>query len=148
MPIHWSQLPPYEQVFAHEDPDTGVVSHYAATSAMAWAKEHEEVFMVDITKDHYDVLINHRGVEAHRVKRLTRQLRRDGGFLDPMVFFTMDDGTHLLVDGTHRYVAYFRCSYKQALAYVLRNEAVNRFKVLGFESLPKENALHGFSGLS
>lgn len=136
-----SKTPP-EVLFAHLDEDTHrplvlaverLVKHLQATRT-----DHT---LVPISNDFAKLCFEKRGVEAHRLERL-----KDETITEPVVFIHMRDGSHLLVDGTHRYVA---TAIKRMLfiqAYLVERPEWMRFRVFGHPPLT-DKALRGYSGI-
>lgn len=75
------------------------------------------------------IMVNH-GVEKQRIDRLLWSNTRDGGF-KPILYAKMLEGSMLLIDGNHRYVA----------AYLLRHKTIAAKVIL--RATWKEHLVHG-----
>jgi hypothetical protein len=92
-----------EQMYTHVD--TEGVARYFAVSRMAKHLEEnpgdcEEVITL-MEPDFAHRRLLHGGVEQHRLKRIKMSDIDDW----PPIAVAMDDGSNLMVDGSHRYVA-------------------------------------------
>lgn len=145
MGIHCSALRWDEVIFSHVDDDTGVITHFAISLALAWIKEHEsevEKLLVGIEQDTAQMIFTCRGIEDHRLQPLLSVADPE-----PMLFVFMPDQTHLLIDGSHRYVAAAMRKDPHRRGYVLTWEQVQPFIIEGLPDMTKEQAVGGYSGL-
>jgi hypothetical protein len=132
---------PTEQLFTHQDED-GTLTTYAASRLAAFCEMHVPRSRVAIEPEAAALFNAVRGVEPHRLQRLgTREL------LTPLVFVHLPDGTHLLVDGTHRYVRLAQLGVPDAPAYLVSWEAAQPFLVRLTIANP-DALLKGWSGIA
>lgn len=101
---------------------------------------------VPISRDIANFCLTNRGVEVHRLLRLTRE-----DLNKPLLFIKYDGrgrGTHLMVDGTHRLVRLVLMGMTETLAYVIEDRAIwDLFVVNGMPELNPEKLLTKASGL-
>lgn len=147
MPIHFLSLPWDTMIFSHVDDDTGAQTHFAITHALAWIKEHEsevETLLVGVEQDTAQMIFTSRGIEDHRLAKL---LRGPVDNFPPVLFVLMPDDTHLLIDGSHRYVAASMLKADGLLGFVLTWEQAQQFVIEGLPEMTKEQVVGGYSGL-
>jgi len=132
-------------IFSHVDDDTGAQMHFAITHALAWIKDHEsevEKLLVGIEQGTAQMIFTCRGIEDHRLQPLLTVADPD-----PMLFVLMPDDTHLLIDGSHRYVAAAMRKDPARRGYVLTWEQAQQFVIEGLPIMPKEAVVGEYSGL-
>jgi len=95
------------------------------TKSTAW--HNASNVLVNVEPDFAKFLYDNRGVEDHRLMRLVNSLKEEG--LDPACFFHMEDGSHLLSDGTHRYCAFAMCGLKFMPSRVFEKEDWADFEI-------------------
>ncbi len=145
MTIHCSKLRWDEVIFSHIDEDTGAQTHYAISTMIAWIKSHwaeVEKVTVPIETAAAEMIRQYRGIEQHRLNPLLTVENPD-----PVIFVTMADDTHLLVDGSHRYVAMYAQRKPHLRAFVLTWEQAQQFIITGIPVMPREVVVGGYSGL-
>ena len=101
--IKITDIPLGDQVFSHKMLADGVVRHFAVTQMQKAAKQQGmTIFEVAMEKDFGSWLIENHGINVLRVEQimLSKEL-----YDQPVLYLEMDDGSHLLADGNHRYVA-------------------------------------------
>ena len=143
--IHCSTLPWDTVIFSHVDEDTGEQTHYAITHMLAWIKEHAsevERLRVVIESETAAMVEQYRGIEQHRLIPLLSVPDPD-----PVVLIHLADDSHLLVDGSHRFVAMWKQGKPDLRAYVLTWEQAQNFVIVGIPIMPKEAVVGGYSGL-
>jgi hypothetical protein len=146
--IHHSKLGRKEQVFTFIDPDDHSRQLSFAVTSLIRDPEYlkiEPVF-IPIEKEFYDMLMTNRGVEEHRVSRITFNDFKNY----PVTCVDMGDGTHLMIDGTHRCVRYFREGLKTTLARLVPKSLWEKYLVDGFPLVPPDRIddfQNGFSGI-
>ena len=100
--IHVSEIGPTEQIFTHIDPDTGETICLAIDRLKADKRLlMKPVGLCPVSMEFAEFCIRERGVEVHRVARVLAAYP----VYDPVLFAAWGDGSHLLIDGVHRYVA-------------------------------------------
>lgn len=99
--MHVSLCRPLDEIFTHDDED-GVVRDFNASAMVRFAMRPDsgiEIITVPCGLDHAQYIRTHRGIEQPRLDRLCEP------FLSlPIVFVEWMDGSHLSVDGHHRWV--------------------------------------------
>jgi hypothetical protein len=140
-------LHPLTVLFSHYDDDTHEQTHFSITHMDAWilGPHNAEVERVSapIDPDAAQMIAECRGIEQHRLDPL---LSCPLPFA-PVYFVTMPCGTHLLVDGSHRYVASHMRKQESIRAYVLTWAQAQQFIVTGIPDMTKEQVVGGYSGL-
>jgi hypothetical protein len=143
---------PFEHCFTHVDNVTGKYTTWASERLAEWCKANNwEVVIVPVEDHHAAFCYKERGVEGHRLRRLFENPDR---LQNPILFVTMPEGSQLLLDGTHRYVAAFvlqvesgYTAYLEIPAYVVPYEIAKPFIVEDAGSLDQEQLTKGYSGL-
>lgn len=114
-----------EVVFTHLE--AGVQTVYAV-SRIERALETREgwgrLARVPVEAEFAGWLRDNRGVEQWRVERLHERALRS-----PLLFAEQPDGSHLLIDGTHRYVALAERGERSTLAWLLTPREWREFTV-------------------
>lgn len=143
--IHWSKLSLTDQIFTHIDPETKAETVFAATLLRARCEsnmiQHEKV-LVPLTAEDANLIMARRGVEAPRLRRALRTKK-----YDPLLFLLMPDSTHLLIDGSHTYVAQFTHGLRQSRAYIIPPHAWEPYTVSGLPSTNEAELLASYSGI-
>lgn len=97
-----SEISILEQVFTHIDPDTGEVTCLAIDRLKEDKRlRMKPVGLCPVTMEFAEFCLRERGVEPHRVARVLATYPD----YDPVLFAAWGDGSHLLIDGVHRYIA-------------------------------------------
>src|SRR4249919_3066469 len=131
--IPFSKLNLTDVIFTHIDDKTNKHYHYAisrirpqlANGLMkGWAKPTKVPVEEEVAK----FCITNRGVELHRIMKLLPAKLP----YEPIIFAEMGDGTHLLLDGTHRYVVSALRKLPDILAIIINNKHRKRFLIKDF----------------
>ena len=143
MPLHVSRISNTEQIFTHEDVD-GTLRHFAVERLFNYMKGLSfEVFDVVLEHAYVDVILQKRGVEDHRLKRLTPEQ-----LMVPVLYLEgVTPGTHLLADGHHRYVVHSILGSRYIPSYIAPPKLWTRFMVNGIPEHVGKSQLNGFSGI-
>ncbi len=147
MSIHWSQLPPRDQIFTHFEEETGKERVFAATRLRLLARERDSEqagvirTWVGLEEAHVGVLFARRGLEE---ARLLRALAAQS--YSPLLFCLMLDGSALLVDGSHTYAAAFIRGLRELRAYLVPECVWKNFLVEGLPGTTPEELLASHSG--
>lgn len=136
-------LPLSDQVFTQIRPDGNVV--YAVTRI----REHcmrtlAPVYLTVLQPAHVRLIMEQRGLEDDRLARAALLTP----YYKPLLYLHQpDDGSHLLADGSHTYVARYLLGHRQALAYLVEKEVWRDFLVDGFptETMSEEELLTSHS---
>jgi hypothetical protein len=135
---------PGDQMFTHFDPATGAQTCFAVTLI----REHtsrlgdQYIFSAPIEPRMAKMILMNRGIERPRLKRAIRTT-----YYDPLLYLEMPDGSHLLADGSHTYVAMFYKGITWAKSFVVPPSIWNQFTISGLPAWEsEEHLLQSFSG--
>jgi hypothetical protein len=93
------------QVFTHVDDDDGTERHFHIPKLLQLIHEPGvELAEFDIIEPHVDFVMANRGVDEYHVN----ERLKDADLEQPGLMCNWSDGSKLVVDGNHRYVARFR----------------------------------------
>jgi hypothetical protein len=142
-----AEVDPYEEVFTHVNDVDGTQTTYATSSLFNYISTHEdevEKCEVPVEEYHAAYCMERRGVEPDRLKVLFDHPE----YLDkPIIFIHLPEGTHLLVDGTHRYVACWKLKRPYIPAYIVSWAVAQRFVIEDAPTTDEERLMQ-WSGLS
>lgn len=113
------EIDPFEECFTHLSEDSAVTTTYATSRLRAWIESHPDQVergCVPVDAEHAEYCLRERGVEQSRLNAL---MAHPEHLTKPIIFVHQPDGSHLLVDGTHRYVIWHHCHQTQIPAYVV-----------------------------
>lgn len=117
-----------EQVFIHFDEVDGRQTIFAVQRLIAHLKAQALApVLVDVDPDFAAWMRENRGIEAHRLDRLSQAVIDAA---DPLVLVQLPDGQVLLVDGTHRFVWLAEHGQREAVAWIVP-ETIWRAFVVG-----------------
>ena len=132
------------QMFTHIDPETRVETVFAASDIRRCCDHSRyEFVMIPITARDARLIRQYRGIEDHRLLRMLTATE-----WQPLLFAHMADGTDLLIDGSHTYVARAMLGHKWALAYVVPQEIWTYYTIEGFPPTTEEELKASFSGIT
>ncbi len=144
--MHWSQLPLKDQMFTHLDDKTGAETNFAVSALRRFCNEfptHVICGRVPLDEATSVMIMKHRGIERPRLRRAQKTKQ-----FQPLLFVFMPDKTHLLVDGSHSYVAMWMRGIRQADAYIVEEPIWQHFLIEGLPPAPsKEALLKSYSGI-
>lgn len=142
--IDWRTMRADEEIFTHWDETSGRVTDLAASRIVTMCRATgEEIWRMPIRQDHAALVMAKRGIEAHRLMRLTREAAQQ-----PVLFLKWPDGTSLLADGSHRYVWLAASGAKEVLCWHLDEAKWRPFVIEGLPRPSSEEALmKSFSGI-
>lgn len=117
-----------EHVFTWVNPETSEEMTLATERMAKWCAENKDLmtFSTPVEPVYALKFMKDRGIENHRLARLMEQV-----IITPLIYLQMGDGTHLLCDGHHRYVAAAMTGRTYLAAYILEKEQWERFVVTG-----------------
>lgn len=143
MSIHVTRVRKDEQLFTHQDTD-GTIRHFAVERLFNYMKGMgHEVFSVVLDPAYVSTIFAKRGVESHRLKRITVEQ-----LMIPVLYLEgVSPGTHLLADGNHRYVVHAQLGHKEMPAYIAPPKLWRRFMVTGIPDAYVPGVLNGFSNI-
>lgn len=90
-----------------------------------YAARHMDPAIVSIDYEHALWVMQHNGLEKHRLLRLTPQVIAQ----KPIINIEMPDGTYKIVDGSHRYVRAAMLGWKEIPSYLFPIALADDFKV-------------------
>lgn len=132
-----------EKVFTWQNPDTLEELTIASDRITEWARlNFIEIVLTPVERKWALDFLDHRGIEQHRLERIQPEHLEE-----PIVYCAMPDGTHLLVDGHHRYVAAAIHDVQWIKSRILNYEQWSPFIVEGLPQFGRENLLNSFSGI-
>lgn len=141
--IPWHNLGLREIVYTHRDPQSGVETTWAigrlSTAALALP-------IVEIPVDHVfaEAIRRIRGLEAHRMARLTEVIVRT----NPILLADMGDGTHNIIDGNHRYIKAHDLGHDWIAARLVPLDLSLEYQIEGLPELGSDAKVRGgFSGI-
>lgn len=145
--MHIRHLPISETIFTHYDDKTGKETVFAAGSLTNNVKQkiltgELEIVKIPIDAEFAEWCLTHRGIETHRLDRLNPE-----HLLDPMIFLTQNDKSHLLVDGNHRYVRHWQLGILEGLAVIVPKRVWRNFIITGLPKGSEHELLNRFSGI-
>jgi hypothetical protein len=134
-----------EVAFTYQDPDTGEVTTIAVERL---ARDPDllalEVFLIPVIREVAEEFLRDRGIEQHRLARITA----DDLDKYPMMIAIWPDGSHLTLDGHHRYVKAHNLGLPHAQARMIPETIWGRYVVEGVPELLDIEALaKSFSGI-
>lgn len=143
MPFHWTRLSKTEQVFTHESED-GTIQHFAVERLFNYMNgSGYEIINVALERDFVSTILSKRGIEQHRLERLTA-----ANLATPVLYLEgVSPGTHLLADGHHRYVAHAIIGSDYIPSYIAAPKLWRRFLVDGIPDDFAKAQLVGYSGI-
>ncbi len=151
MSIHWSQLPPSDQIFTHfEEAKEGQSPRervFAVTRLRLLARKADSKqagilrTWIGLEEAHVGVLFARRGLEE---ARLLQALAAPS--YSPLLFCLMPDESALLVDGSHTYAAAFMRGLRELRAYLVPECIWRNFLVEGLPGTTPEELLASHSG--
>lgn len=142
--MHWHCHNLRGQMFTHIDSKTKKQTVFAAT-AIREACDHSRLPLsfVPIERPVALMLLKYRGIEDYRLERAMNTQR----WL-PLLLAHMPDGTHLLIDGSHTYVARAVLGHRHAIGYVVPQELWCYYTIEGLpEEESEETLLNSWSGV-
>lgn len=148
--MHWSTLPIADQIFTHIDCETGAQTTFAVThlrrlcDARVRLGRDDHVRETPIDRDAARMILKMRGLERFRIRRAYRTKDDD---YQPFIYCFMPDRTHLLVDGSHTYVARCMKRHTTAFAYIVPPSVWKCCLVEGLPDTTTEELLASNSGL-
>lgn len=145
--IDFTTLPNDELVYSWQDPDTKQTRMWCVGRMVEWLKTADlPIFATETTDKHADWLMEHRGLEPHRLDWL---YNNPADCLLPGIVLECSDG-HITLDGNHRYYILHKVGVKKFPFYKLTEEQASEFEVSNLQQLTEEQMMrlvNGFSGL-
>ncbi len=116
-----------EICFSHVDPVEGTVRHFAVDrigKAIALGQMKPEILEFPIDPMFAVYAMQHRGIEQHRFQRITPQEIAHYPLVLAHIPGVGKDtkGSHLIIDGSHRYCRAFQMGWKTLRGYELTTE--------------------------
>lgn len=142
--IKMRDIDPFEAVFTHIGEDKTSVLCVASQRLVAAPEFLElEIVRTPVDREFGRWAMENRGIEEHRLERITVAAI----MTSPIAYIHMPDHTHLLVDGSHRYVKASMLGFQTILARVVPEEIWRKYEI---EPMPLGLAkmfTSGFSGI-
>jgi hypothetical protein len=144
--IEYLSLPLTDEVFSWNDPDGGPTLHFAVTRLFAAVAYTFPLKRVPIEREFATYCVHQRGVESARLAYWRKRV--ESVDCPPLLFchFEKDD-SHLLVDGTHRYVAAYLKQVDSLLAFIVPEKVWRQYLIIDLPSESDEKILSTPSGL-
>jgi hypothetical protein len=137
--MHYTTLPHGDQIFTHIDEDTGVQTVFAVDrirNHMELLGDRRFILQAPIEKRMVDLIQTRRGVEPPRIRRALKT--KEWKYL---LYLHMPDHTHLLIDGSHTYIAMWMKGRTWSLAYVVPPRIWRQYIVEGIPQWASEHDL-------
>jgi hypothetical protein len=116
-----------DEVFTHISDEDGRQTTYAVTALIKRCQQGDiPKAKVPVEAAHAQYCVERRGVEKERLQAL---FAHPAWLTQPMLFIEMPDGSHLLVDGTHRYTLAFAVGVPELIAYMIPWSVAKEFIV-------------------
>ena len=134
-----------EEIFTHIPDDGGPQITYAVTRMMLHCGLPDsgvEKFIVPVDEEHAKYCLAQRGVEQHRLDRLA-----EPWLWLPLLFIAQPDSSHLLADGTHRYVRLWQMGVKETAAFMMTWDQAQPFIVEGVPQMDPTELRDSWSGM-
>ena len=139
--MKFNQLTPTEALFTWIDPDTHEQLTFAVDRLVA-AVAALEIVLVPVDQEVAERYRRERGIEQHRLQRMTPDALQQ-----PICLATMPDGTHLMIDGHHRYVYAASIQAHSIQAHLIPEETWKECLITDMPHLSEEFILNTESGL-
>jgi hypothetical protein len=153
--------------FSYRD-ESGFFRHFNVTGILREIEQiisrpdHPEITVIDIKPDHNfgRYILTNRGIEPHRIKKIMQNPKevlefplvavlmpdlREDGTMDPDPWSRK--GSHLIIDGHHRYVVACHLNVDFIPIFVLQPEFWERFLIHGIPDDYSEQCLNRHSGI-
>lgn len=132
-----------DTVFTHVDENTGETTHFDVTTLEDdWRVKARTPVWIPVDEDGARLFMEKRGIEKHRLDRL-RGLPK----LDPILVLHWPDGSHLVVDGHHRYVAAFLDGHRGMHARMIPRSIWRRHVITDLPDEVGKSFIGSFSGI-
>jgi hypothetical protein len=123
-----SELPinPKDQVFIWEEPDTKIVYHFNSTAMFIYWKRNPDCgvcAMVPISKDMYEETKRNKGIEKHRLDRMTKRVLRIPTMWAEWEVDAKGEPWHICFDGSHRIVWAYEHGIREIRAVIFKRDA-------------------------
>lgn len=151
MALKPEDVPLLEEVFTHIDDVDGKQTDFAVSMLTKHLVERQwPVCLVPVTKEQADFCIQCRGVEQDRLEALTRHPE---ALKKPIILVEMPPGkdqerSHLMVDGTHRYVLFAMLGGEWIPAYMIPWDVAAPFIIEGLPQTTNEALQASYSGIT
>jgi len=130
-------------IFTHLDPETQHLYHIYVTGILTDPDYLAlEVGYIPVDRSIAELLIHERGIEKHRLTRLMHRKIKE-----PLTLCIWDDGSHLIVDGNHRFVAATLSNRKHVPVRMVPGSIWKKYIVRDLLDVQKTNLPTKFSGI-
>lgn len=134
-----ADISPTEEIFIHEAED-GTQTVYAVERLYQHALAHPlgQKVRMPVEAHHAQYLVEHRGIERDQIEAL---MGHADWLAKPILFIEREgqhENSHILVDGTHRYVLFFHLGLPEILAIIVPEAVARAFVVEDSPTLTRE----------
>ena len=131
-------------IFTHIDPDNQKETVINITRlSLDFRVKIRPIVKIPIDPVWAEQSFHKRGLEEHRLKRII--LRPD--LMEPVLFCVWPDGSHLLVDGNHRYAASWVMGATDIPARIIPRSVWKKHVIKGLPASNEQRLLTSFSGI-
>jgi hypothetical protein len=133
-----------EVAYTYQDPDSGEITIIAVERLMRDPDMLAlEIFLIPVLSEIAAQFRDERGIEQHRLARITA----DDLDKYPMMIATWYDGSHLTLDGHHRYVKAHILGRQDTQARIIPETIWGRYVVEGAPKIDVDTLCNSFSGI-
>lgn len=133
--MHILECDPFDQQFTHMTADNMLTVFNTSALERHLQRTLTIPEWIAIVKEQVALIERDNGVEQEHLARL-----KDNCLAQPIIFCECLDGTHILVDGNHRFVYAARKGKTEVLAWLVKRDVWERF-IIDISELPD---LHNF----
>lgn len=132
------------QVYTHYDEVEGQIDIAVGLLDAMCRRANIPTILIPVEPQYAKVVRKQRGLEPHRLNRLTIEICES----NPLLFLDFSrTRTQLLADGNHRYYRLYYFGRRQARAWLLPEAAWRPFQIAGMPQQSEEECLNSFSGI-
>lgn len=132
-----------EIIFSHKDEKTGSVSHFNVTRLQnSILYSLRPTVNIPVDANYAKFCVENRGIEKHRLVPLIGKTIKI-----PISVLIWDGGTHLIVDGHHRYVASALNGMESVPGRMIPKGIWEKFVVIGVPEVNMDLVVKSFSGI-
>lgn len=133
----------FDDVFVHV-PGDGTQTVYAAGALNKYIDAHPdqfEIFTTAVLEEQARKFVDNNEVEHDRMIRLMQQRQY---LMKPIVFVETPDKQHILIDGRHRFVAFYRLNAPKIEVRIVPWDVARQFIIEDYPVLP-ESSVYDYS---
>ncbi|MCO5157922.1 MAG: hypothetical protein M9945_14430 [Aquamicrobium sp.] len=141
--MRYQDMDPLDVVFSLVDDKTGKTTHINVTAlAKSWKTKARPIVTIEVEPAIAEYFVQKRGIEQHRVDRLMGEEIKE-----PLLLLHWIDGSHLLVDGHHRYVAASLKGQTELKARLVPKSVWSKYVIVDLPAERSDRMTKGFSGI-